>query len=191
MQKCVYGIADASRHSYLHVRGELVRSAGKLRSVDPGIFYWQDNSGLIGILACHVDVVTWGGTQYFKTNIIDNLKSTFKFGSEETETFVYIGIKLTQSSDYSICVEQNNYTASISEISLPKERMSDHSSPLTEAERRQYRSAAGQLNRVDGISRPDISFCLQGQYKVQKCNSSRCILCQQNYQKCKELQKLH
>ena len=55
----------------------------------------------------------WGGTEYFKNNI-DNLKSTFKFGSEETETFVYIAIELTQNSDYSICIEQNNYIASIS-----------------------------------------------------------------------------
>ena len=55
----------------------------------------------------------WGGTEYFKNNI-DNLKSTFKFGSEETETFVYIGIELTQNSDYSIRIEQNNYIASIS-----------------------------------------------------------------------------
>ena len=47
----------------------------------------------------------WGGTEYFKTDIIDNLKSTFKFRSEETETFVYIGIELTQNSDYSICIE--------------------------------------------------------------------------------------
>ena len=61
--------------------------------------------------------------------------NTFKFGSEETETYVYIGIELTQNSGYSICIEQNNYIASISEIPLPRERMSDRNSPLTEAER--------------------------------------------------------
>ena len=83
---------------------------------------------------------------------MDNLKNTFKFGSEETETFVYIGIELAQNSGYSICIEQNNYIASISEISLPKERMPDRNSPLTEAERTQYRSFVGQLNWVAGIS---------------------------------------
>ena len=134
MQKYVSGLADASRYWYLHVREELVRLVAKLINVDPGIFYWQDDSGLIGILVCHIDEMIWGGTQYFKSNFIDNLKSTFKFGSEETDTFIYIGIELTQNSDYSICIEQNNYTASISEISLPKERMSDCNSQLTEAE---------------------------------------------------------
>ena len=33
--------------------------------------------------------------------------------------------------------------------------MSDHNSPLTEAERTQYRSAVGQLNWVAEISRPE------------------------------------
>ena len=61
-----------------------------------------------------------GKTEYFKTDIIDNLKSTFTFGSEETETFVYTGIELTQNSDYSICIEQNNYVASISEFHYQK-----------------------------------------------------------------------
>ena len=134
MQKYVYGLADASRYWYIHVREEIVRFVAKVSNVDPGIFYWQDDSGLFGILVCHIDEMIWGGTEYFKSNVIDNLKSTFKFGSEETDTFVYIGIELTQNSDYSICIEQNNYIASVSEILLPKERMSDCNSQLTEAE---------------------------------------------------------
>ena len=120
MQKCVYGLPNAIRYWYLCVREELVRFGAKLSSIDPGIFYWQDNSGLIGILACHVDDMIWGGTEYFKNNVINNLKSKFKFGSEETDTFVYIAIELSQNSDYSISIEQNNYTTSISEIPLPK-----------------------------------------------------------------------
>ena len=35
--------------------------------------------------------------------------------------------------------------------------MSDHTNPLTEAERTQHRSAIGQVNWVAGISRPGIS----------------------------------
>ena len=141
MQKCVYGLAGARRYWLLRVREELVRLGAKLSSIDLGMFYWQDNSGHIGILACHMDNnIIWGGTKYGKNNVINNLKSTF--GLEEIETFVYIGIELTKNSDYSISIEQVSYTASISEISLPKEGMSDHNSPLTEAERTQYRSVS-------------------------------------------------
>ena len=146
----------------------MVRLGAKLSSINSEIFSWQHNSGLIGILACHVDGMIWGGAKYFKNNVTDNLKSTCKFGSEETETFVYIGIELTQNSDYSTCIKQTNYTASISEISRPNERMSDHKSQLTEVERTQYRGVVGHLNWVAGISRPDISFSVCGA-------SSRCI----------------
>ena len=38
--------------------------------------------------------------------------------------------------------------------------MSDRNSLLTEAERKKYRSATGQLNWAAGISRPDISFSI-------------------------------
>ena len=157
LQKCVYSLADASRYWYLHAKWELVRLVAKVSSIDPGIFYWQNNSGLISTIACYMDMIL-GGTEYFKTNGIHNLKSTFKFGSEETETFVFITIELTQNSAYSICTEQNNYIASISEISQLKQRMSHVNSPLTNAERTQYRSALGQLLWVPNISRQDISF---------------------------------
>ena len=68
LQKCDYSSADASRYWYLHVREELVRLGTKPSSVNPGIFYWQDDSGLIGILACQVGGMIWGKTEYFKTN---------------------------------------------------------------------------------------------------------------------------
>ena len=74
-----------------------------------------------------------GGTESSKTNVIHYLKSTFKFGSEKIETFTYIGLELTQNSDYNIRIEQNKYIASTSEILLPKEIMSDRNSLLTEA----------------------------------------------------------
>ena len=47
LQKCVYSLADASRYWYLHVREELVRLGAKLNKIDPGIFYWQDDSVLL------------------------------------------------------------------------------------------------------------------------------------------------
>ena len=55
MQNCVYGLANASRCWHLCVKEELVGLGVKLSSTDPGIFYWQDNTGLTGILPCHVD----------------------------------------------------------------------------------------------------------------------------------------
>ena len=52
-----------------------------------------------GILACHVDDMIWGGNENFEINVIDDLKNTFMFGSEETKAFTYLGIQFIQNDD--------------------------------------------------------------------------------------------
>ena len=158
LQKCVYRPADASRYWYLHVREELLQLGAKISSIDPGLFYWRENNTLIGVLACHIDNMVWGGNQYFKGTIITKLKKIFNFGPEEMEAFRYIGIGLKQNSNFSVKIDQNSYIDSIREIVLSKERMKDWKSSLTPSEKTLYRSIVGQLNWVAGISQPDISF---------------------------------
>ena len=48
------------------------------------------------------------------------------------------------------CIYIRNFTT--------KKRISNRNSPITEAETTQFKRPVGQLNRVAGISRPDISF---------------------------------
>ena len=69
--------------------------------MEPGIFYWQDDYDLIGILACHIDMI-WGRTKLFKSNVKDMLKSKFKFDTEETEAFTYVNRELLKNSEYKI-----------------------------------------------------------------------------------------
>ena len=88
----MYGLADASWYWYLRVKEELIKSGAKVSSVDPGLFGWKEHYKLVGILACHVDGMIWRGNENFKINVIDNLKNTFMFGSEETKAFIYLGI---------------------------------------------------------------------------------------------------
>ena len=67
-QKCVYGLAEASRYWYLHVKEELIKLGTNLNLIDPGLFYCKKHYKLAGILACHVD------DMIFKINVINNLK---------------------------------------------------------------------------------------------------------------------
>ena len=55
-------------------------------------------------------------------NIIDNLKNTFMFGSEETKVVTYLGIQLKQNDDFNLNINQNNYIDYIHEIKLSNER---------------------------------------------------------------------
>ena len=189
MQKCVFSLTDANRYWCLHARKKLVRLGAKLSSINPGIFYWQEDSGLIGILACQVNDMIWWGTESFKTNAIDNLKSTFKFCSEEIQTFVYIGIELTQNSNYSICIEL--YCIYIRNCTTKRKNV--RSKYYTDRSRKNTIWTCCWSVKLDCwyIQIRHKLLCLQGQYRVKKCNSSICILRQQNHQKCKEHQKLH
>ena len=87
LQKCVYGLADANRYRYLRVKEELIDLGANVSSVEPVLLYWKEHYNLVGILACHVDDMIWGVNENCKTNVIDNLKNTFMFGSEETKAF--------------------------------------------------------------------------------------------------------
>ena len=142
----------------MRVKDELIKLGANVSSVDPGLFFWKEHYKLVGIFACHVDDMIWGGNENFKINVIDNLKNTFMFGSEETKAFTYLGIRLIQNDDFSLTINQNNYIDCISEIKLSNERLKEKNSLLSREEKTAYRSAVGQLNWVAGISRPDISF---------------------------------
>ena len=83
----MYGLAGASGYWYLLVKEELIKLGANVSSVDLGLFYWKKHNKLVGILARHVDDMIWGGNENFKINVIDNLKNTFMFGSEEPKAF--------------------------------------------------------------------------------------------------------
>ena len=94
----------------------------------------------------------------FENPVTQKLKQIFKFGREDSEVLIYIGIELQQNDDYKIIICENSYNDSIKDKILDKERMKQVKDQLTEMERKDYRRAAGQINWVSGISRPDISF---------------------------------
>ena len=115
---------------------------------------YKDNI-LIGILLCHVDDMIFGGKVEFHKNVIEKLKFIFKFGSEESNAFKYVGIEISQNDDYRINIQKLNYIQSIEEIPIRKQPKDD---VLTDKEKTLCRRIVGQLNWIAGISRPDVSF---------------------------------
>ena len=94
LQKCVIGLADASRYWCLYVKEELIKPHENVSSVDLGLFYWQEHDKLVGILACYVDDMICKGNENFKIKVINNHKNTFMFGWEETKPLTNLGTHL-------------------------------------------------------------------------------------------------
>ncbi|KAK6178359.1 hypothetical protein SNE40_013155 [Patella caerulea] len=95
LNKCVYGLADASLKWYEKVKKTLVSCGGRMSHVDPPIFYWYRNGKLIGLLVVHVDDFLWAGTNEFEKVVIDKLRKEFNIGKEESNNFKYVGLQLS------------------------------------------------------------------------------------------------
>ena len=62
LNKCVYGLSDASLKWYQRVKNFLLSTDGNMSKVDPAVFCWHNGDRcLSGVLACHVDDFLWGG----------------------------------------------------------------------------------------------------------------------------------
>ena len=60
LQKCVYGLADASRFCYLKLKEELIKRAALPSTLDKGIFIWTKEHKAISIVVGFVHDVFWG-----------------------------------------------------------------------------------------------------------------------------------
>ncbi|VDI51209.1 Hypothetical predicted protein [Mytilus galloprovincialis] len=79
LEKCVYGLADASLKWYEKVKKTLNECGGIESKVDPAVFYWYNSNGLAGVLAVHVDDFLWAGTNLFETEIISKNKREIQY----------------------------------------------------------------------------------------------------------------
>ena len=158
LQKCVYGLSDASLFWYKRVCQVMADTGANVSLVEPAVFYWMDSDSQIqGILACHVDDFIWGGTQHFKNTVIPQIRKAFLVGREEENTFSYVGIEIKQI-DGEIHLTQNKYVESLKMIQIDKSRQVQKTDNLTPSETEQLRSKIGQLLWVARQSRPDILF---------------------------------
>ena len=155
LNKCVYGLVDASLKWYEKVKTTLIECRGKVSRVDPAVFYWHDSNGLTGILAVHVDDFLWAGSEAFEGTVVVKLRKLFNVGKEECEAFKYIGLGLSQDEER-IILCQKDYTAMLKTVFVDKDR--EKTSPLSAQERSILRSKVGQLLWLAKQTRPDIAF---------------------------------
>ena len=158
LNKCVYGLVDASLFWYKRVCQVMTETGAQISKVDPAVFYWPGRDGeVIGVLACHVDDFIWGGTEYFENEIIQKIRNLFLIGKEEKEDFSYIGIDVTKCDD-SMYLDQNKYIQNIQPIQIATARVYDKDASLNDKELENMRSKIGQLLWVGRQTRPDILY---------------------------------
>ena len=154
LNKCVYGLVDASLEWYQRVSDFMIDQGG-IRSKDPAIFYWKEDDKLVGVLTVHVDDFMFAGNQSFLVNVISKVRSEFAVKVEFHTNFTYLGLEINQQGDH-IALDQKKYIIELEYIPTVATDLSTRE--LTSDEKNILKAKLGQLLWVSNQSRPDISF---------------------------------
>jgi len=158
LEKCVYGLGDASLHWYKKVKECMTKLGGKVSKMEPALFIWHDENGdLSGVLTSHVDDFLWAGTEEFEKEVIAGVRKELVIGKEDEDTFRYVGVNI-QYKDGQIWLDQNFYKDCLEYIDMSKDRMGQKDDEVNEKERKVMREKIGQLLWLGRQSRPDILF---------------------------------
>ncbi len=155
--KGAYGRVDAPYLWFMELRKALISLNFVQSPFDPCVFVLPNtHSGCPeGIIGVHVDDGLCCGSRYFQEQL-SKLEKQFPFGSKKQGSFTFTGLKLQQSADSSITVDQTQYVKDIMPITISKERRNQVDQPITEPERQSLRGLIGSLSYAAINTRPDL-----------------------------------
>ena len=157
LNKCLYGLRDASRQWYTRVEGVLLRLGFEKCTYDSGLFFLMKDGKLEALVGLHVDDFLNAGGILFHEVILPEILNTFKVGKSETGSFMYTGFQLEQDQN-GVTLDQSEYVEGLNIPTIDAVRMKDLKSEMTFDELSLLRKMTGQLNWTVRSTRPDLSF---------------------------------
>eukprot|EP00435_Cladocopium_sp_Y103_P019899 s669_g4.t2 len=149
IRRAFYGLVHAPRLWHEHVAKTLLQQGWQRLASDRCVFILLSDSGeLIGVAGLHVDDFLIGGQDgHEKFEAARKaLEGAFRWGKWEEESFTFAGCKITQANDFTIKIDQNEYTEKwIDEIEIPKERGANPKLLATPEEITQLRGVIGSV----------------------------------------------
>ena len=156
LNKCVYGLTDASRMWYLRVSEVMTELKLQKITLDEAMYICKKDKTVEGILCIHVDDFIWAGNIDFKHTVIDKLKDIFCISKESSENFKFLGLQVMQTKR-KITVDQSHYVNSLEEPEIiTSGRKKDE--VLNTKENKSMKQFVGQLAWAASITRPDIAY---------------------------------
>ena len=149
LNKCVYGLVDASRNWFLSVKNELIQLKCEQSKLDPALFYLFHEGKLEGLFLMHVDDFLWAGSELFNVTIISPLRKKLCFGKESDSRFRYIGLHIEQTKG-EIYIHQQDYIDELKQVNMKTDSRSMNDQI--------YPEAVGQLHWIATQTRPDICY---------------------------------
>ena len=157
LNKCLYGLKDASRKWYLKVVEKLKKLGFKTSVYDSGVFYLIKDGKLIGIVALHVDDFLHAGNDFFNKVIMPQVLSCFKVGKSETKEFMYTGFFMKQT-EQGVRIDQDKYVKNVKIPVVDPQLLKDKKREMTLEELTLLRQLTGVVNWTARATRPDLAF---------------------------------
>ena len=158
LKHCLYGLKDGARQFYLSVKEELMKLGFVQCSIDPTLFYIQQQGKLTGMICSHVDDFLHAGDCDFE-KLMDRFRKRFYAGKVADRNFLYIGFEIRQDNE-SITLDHTDYMKKLRNVELDPQRMKQKGELLDPGEQTIFRQIIGQLNWAVQGSRPDLAFDL-------------------------------
>ena len=156
LNKCVYGLTDASRMWYLKLDKTLRELGLKKMPLDEAFYVCRKDNTIKGMVCIHVDDILWSGDQDFKNEVINGIKATFQVSKETSGEFVFLGLRIKQHNDCTT-IDQDHYIESLEDPGIEvADRKKDEM--LSSNECKVLKRFVGQLAWACNLSRPDIAF---------------------------------
>ncbi len=159
LNKCLYGLRDASRQWYTRVESVLEKLGFQKCTYDSGLFYLKVNGQLEALVGLHVDDFLNAGGKYFHEKILPQILATFKVGKSERGSFMYTGFQLNQDKN-GVSLDQSDYVESLTVPEIDKVRLRQSKEEMTYEELSMLRKMTGQLNWTVRSTRPELSFSM-------------------------------
>ena len=185
LNKCVYGLNEASRSWYNRVHDEFLNMRLTRSKYDNVMFFYKPNKNgqCEGIIVIHADDSLYGGSSHFE-KVTNEVHRKFIVGSDCDVPSKYVGIDINMDR-VSLAINQQSYIDGIKETSITNQK--DKSKALNEFEQSQFRAICGQLNWVASQSHPDLSFeVCRLSTSLNKATIGDLLHAKKTVQKCKQ-----
>lgn len=156
LNKCVYGLTDASRKWYLRVHTVFKKLNMVSVVLDEAVYIWRPKDDVEGIICIHVDDFIWTGTERFKAEVIVKVCEEFCISKQDNGTFRYLGLQIEQFMTC-IKVDQKHYVECIEGLEINcNGRKRDE--PLDNEEKLLLKAFVGKLAWAANLTHPEIAF---------------------------------
>ena len=177
-RKAIYGFAEAARLFWLALKEKLEEDGWRESKLEPALFYLRDCvkgeqvGKLLGILVTHVDDIEGGVHPNYVETASQNASKALEFATNHFKDFIFRGREVKQVEEGHIDISMKNCALSMKAVKVDAVRRGQLEADLTEQEREQLESSAGELGWIARQLRCDLAYengC------IQRCKKNACV----------------